>query len=92
MRFLASKTHLSLTAGPVLNKSLEIEADVGDNDGVSIGARFNTRGDHAGFKAWLGIWRVYFGVTLYDTRHWNYAKNRFYLSGEEVPFEGYPHE
>jgi len=92
MRFITSKTSLALVLGPIRNKSLELEAGVGPDGGVSVGAKFDSRGDHAGVRCWLDVWRVYFGATLHDTRHWNYEKNRFYEPGEEQQFTGYPHE
>lgn len=95
MRFIILHKSISFIAGPVLNKSLEVEIGKIRNPGFTVfgaGVRFNTRGDHAGLRAWLDFFIVFFSVTIYDTRHWNYAENRFHQPGEEPVFEGYPHE
>lgn len=92
MRFVPSKTSWCFSAGPLLHKALEIELGWGENQGFSTGWRLNSRGDHAGFKVWLDLFKLYFTFNVYDHRHWNYAENRWYEPGEEPVFEGYPHE
>ena len=39
--------------------------------------------DHAGPKIEITLLGLFFSINLYDTRHWNYEKNRWYLYGEE---------
>jgi len=39
--------------------------------------------DHAGLEFILEILSVYFYIKYYDSRHWNYEKDRWYNEGEE---------
>lgn len=92
MRFVPSKSSFCFVVGPIFNKSLEIEGGWGNSRGVSFGGKFDSRGDHAGLRFWLDVYKLYFGLSLTDCRHWNWDENRWYKRGEELEFEGYPHE
>jgi hypothetical protein len=92
MRFVPSKSSLCFIAGPFLHKSLEIELGTVTNQGLSVGWQFRSRGDHAGLRCWLDLFRVYFSFSIQDDRHWNWQKNRWCEPGDEPEFEGYPHE
>jgi hypothetical protein len=50
------------------------------------------KGDHAGLKTMVGLFGFNLELSIYDTRHWNYEKNRFYEPGEDVWPEIYPDE
>ncbi len=39
--------------------------------------------DHAGPKFCLELFGYVLDMQIYDDRHWNYEKNRWYLPGEE---------
>jgi len=92
MRFVPSPGSFSFTLGPFCKKALEIEGGLISSRGVDIGMSFRTQGDHAGFKWWCDLWRLFIAIRFYDTRHWNWEKGRFYEPDEEPVFEGYPHE
>jgi len=83
MRFVPSVSSWCFVAGPVFHKSLEVEVGYGSQQGFSIGWRFNTKGDHAGLRGWLDIFKFFFSISIQDTRHWNYLENRFYNQNEE---------
>jgi len=69
-------------------KALEVELHwVGKKDWNSIFRMdfgWTVRGDHCGIYFELNICRFEFEFNIYDTRHWNYEKDRFYLPGEEA--------
>lgn len=46
--------------------------------------RLTFKGDHAGVHLGFGLFGFNLEFCLYDTRHWNYEKNRFYEPGENV--------
>ena len=55
----------------------------------NMGLRFNVRGhDHAGFKLFIEFWCVFFEFNVYDTRHWNYAADRWALGPAETARDG----
>ena len=62
-----------------LHKYLEIQLTKWDKCwnifSVRIGWSINT--DHAGFSLTLVIWKLYFGLTIYDCRHWDDENNRW---------------
>jgi hypothetical protein len=39
--------------------------------------------DHAGPRFEITILGLFFNIQLYDGRHWNHEKNRWYLPGDE---------
>ena len=43
--------------------------------------------DHAGYKINLTILGLMFAAQIYDHRHWNYEKDRWYEAGEETAYE-----
>ena len=46
--------------------------------------RWNRKCDHAGITFSLEILGLDFNFKYYDSRHWNYKENRWYLEGEEI--------
>jgi hypothetical protein len=44
---------------------------------------WSRRQDHAGFGLMIVIFKFEFDFRIYDSRHWNYEKDRYYLPGEE---------
>ena len=92
MRYRLSQHSWCFSAGPVFHKAVDIEFGWDKDLGINVGWRFNTRGDHAGFKFWCDLWRVFLSFQVYDHRHWNWEEKRWYRPGEEAEFEGYPHE
>jgi hypothetical protein len=54
-------------------------------DPFSLSARWTLQGDHAGFRFWFSIWRLFFvEVNLTDARHWNWEEGRFYTEQESA--------
>jgi len=50
--------------------------------------RWNRRQDHAGISLNVEVFGLHVYVTIYDRRHWNEEKKRWYLDGEkEEPFD-----
>jgi hypothetical protein len=40
--------------------------------------------DHAGLYKYVEILGFFISFQIYDNRHWNYEKDRWYLPGEEI--------
>jgi hypothetical protein len=59
---------------------------------VSGEFRLTFKGDHAGLHLSFGLIGFDLEFAVYDTRHWNYEKNRFYEPGENAWPEVYPDE
>ena len=62
------------------NKMLEIEANILKNKPesfFSFKTTWTIRGDHAGFKVNLEIFKFYFNFEIYDQRHWDYETDTF---------------
>ncbi len=43
--------------------------------------------DHAGLNFNIEIFGMWLSFNFYDSRHWNYDKNRYYIPGEEEEVE-----
>jgi hypothetical protein len=49
-----------------------------------LNIEINWRGrDHAGPRFEIILFGLFFGIQMYDSRHWNYEQNRWYLPEEE---------
>lgn len=84
MRFIFDRGSYYFTAGPLFHKCLEVGFQLlRKNDGIDIGWRFNTRGDHAGLKFHIEFFRLYFEFNVYDHRHWNWAEDAWQKYDEE---------
>jgi hypothetical protein len=73
--------HFTIEKPVAKNKFFEFEVGVWDNPNRSILNQMfsiTTKGDHAGFNLYVEILGAYMTVCFYDTRHWNYEKNRWY--------------
>ena len=46
-----------------------------------INFEWRRKRDHGGVLFSIDLWNFYFGVDLYDIRHWDYKKNQY--EGEE---------
>jgi hypothetical protein len=62
------------------------------NQIIDVEFKLTFKGDHAGLKTMFGLFGFNLEFSVYDTRHWNYEKNRFYEPGEDVWPEMYPDE
>lgn len=67
---------------PIKNKAWEIQVmKTVDVFCFSFQATHNQ--DHAGINLELGLFGFNVDFNIYDTRHWNYDKNRWYEYNEE---------
>ena len=83
MRFLFDSKSCYIVAGPVFHKCLEVGVQrQTDNQGIDVCWRFTTRGDHAGMKFVVTLWRALFEFNVYDHRHWNWNTNTFVTARE----------
>jgi hypothetical protein len=89
MRLFRDRNSLYFSAGPVLNKCLEVgyqfRTPATRGNGFDVSLRFNTRGDHAGFKSWFELFGLLVEFTVHDRRHWNYATDTWLRSSDERP-------
>jgi hypothetical protein len=49
----------------------------------SVNVDWSTRMDHAGFSFTVEIYRAYFSFRIYDSRHWNYKKEKWEVYKEK---------
>lgn len=76
MRLVIDRGSLYLTAGPVFHKCLETGFQrLRENEGINVGWRFRTRGDHAGLSFNVEFFGFMFEFNVYDHRHWDYDNN-----------------
>jgi hypothetical protein len=70
------------------NKSFGIQTEFGKNSNFNpfeFLIKWTTKQDHAGFRFVFGIYRLFWiSIEIYDHRHWNYEKDRWYLPGEVI--------
>jgi len=74
--------HPLLKSSHYSHKALELEVDLWDLQPwnyFQCNFVWSAKGDHAGLKLDLEIWRVQFRLSIYDGRHWNWDANRWYL-------------
>lgn len=71
-------------------KSIEFGYQIRTMSDLAVRFSFRTKGDHAGLSTSFQVFHWFFEFNVHDSRHWNIAKDRFYLPGEEPVFEGYP--
>lgn len=71
---------------PIKHKVIELEV-CKDTTIVSFHFRLGFRQSHGGMSMDLGLLGYSFSFEFYDTRHWNYEMNRYYIYDEE----GYEH-
>jgi len=66
------------------NKSFEIQIDKFSFDQwFRFEIKWDRKGDHCGFSIFFEPGPFLFSINLYDNRHWNWQKDRFYIDGEE---------
>ncbi len=69
------------------HKNFEIEAyHISDEDTwIDVEFKLDPLGgrDHAGMRLYVCLGRFQFGIQVYDDRHWNYDKHRWFEPGEE---------
>lgn len=88
MSFTFDRGSYYFTAGPLFHKCLEVGFQVlRKNDGIDIGWRFNTRGDHAGLKFNFEFFGLLFEFNVYDQRHWDWDKDSWQSYDEHQPHE-----
>jgi hypothetical protein len=56
---------------------------VGGDEFIKIETNLTTKCDHAGLYLWFALFGLAIEYRIYDTRHWNYCKDCWYLPGEE---------
>jgi hypothetical protein len=70
------------------NKSFGIQTEFGKNSNFNpfeFLVKWTTKQDHAGFRFVFGIYGLFWiSIEIYDHRHWNYEKDRWYLPGEVI--------
>lgn len=69
------------------NKYFEWQLDLLTNlcNWISFKCYLTEKCDHAGFTFELSLFKLFFvSFIIYDNRHWNYEKNRWYLHNEEI--------
>jgi len=67
----------------IKNKAWELEHTFYDGLLVDCECKFTTKGDHAGLDLVLGLFGYAIHFRIYDTRHWNYDENRWYVYDEK---------
>lgn len=70
------------------NKSFEFQIEFGKNSNFcpfEFSIKWTTKQDHAGFRFIFGIYGLFWiCMNIYDHRHWNYEKDRWYLPGDKI--------
>jgi hypothetical protein len=56
---------------------------VGGDEFIKIETNLTTKCDHAGLYLWFALFGLAIEYHIYERRHWNYDKDRWYLPGEE---------
>jgi len=75
----------SIVLGPVLNKSLEFNILYDKEwDWFYFFTSLGRKRDHAGLKIELGLPFIAISLSIHDSRHWNYDKDRWYLPEEDL--------
>jgi hypothetical protein len=89
IRFTHGDGTAYVTLGPAFHKSLEVGGGRASKGArrVDFNVNFNTWGDHAGLRVYLGWRGLMFELNVTDTRHWDWSNDRFYGPGEEPEFE-----
>lgn len=59
------------------HKSLEVQLSKAGKSLIGGIFRWDTHCDHAGVMLELSLFRHFFIINFYDTRHWNYDENRY---------------
>jgi len=67
---------------PFKNKHIELEV-IKDTSIVSGSLKLSTRTDHAGLYMDLGLLGYSFSFNFYDSRHWNYTDDRYFIYDKE---------
>ena len=80
------KDYLCETWKITKNKSLEVQLSKAGKTLIGFSFRWDSHCDHAGVMFELNLFRHFFIVNFYDSRHWNYDENRYvnYDNPEEV--------
>ena len=58
-------------------KHLEVQCSKGGNSLIGFDFNCSTRCSHAGICFGVSFFRYFFMINFYDSRHWNYDKNRY---------------
>lgn len=75
---------IGLCLGTVSNKALEVQLMYNPSwNWFRLSLAFTRKQDHAGISFNLELPFIEFEAQIYDCRHWNYKKDRWYLPGEE---------
>lgn len=61
------------------NKFWELQHTFYDGTILESTFKFSTKGDHAGLEIVLGVITYGIHFRIYDTRHWDYETNRWYI-------------
>ena len=64
------------------NKNLEIEGLSWQDDIFAFIFSISSKQDHAGLRLELCLLTLRLGISVYDSRHWNYTKDRWYSQDE----------
>lgn len=60
------------------NKAAEVQIECDWNCLFEFTIQLNRCADHAGARLYLGLFKHWIGLTLYDIRHWNRDEDRYY--------------
>jgi hypothetical protein len=67
------------------HKSFEVQLSKWEaTNWFNVSLKWDFKGDHCGPTFIIEIYNFYFGVCIYDHRHWNWDADRFYFPGEEA--------
>lgn len=68
------------------NKSIEVQLSKSGKSLIGVSFDWATRCDHAGVMFELNLFRHFFIINFYDSRHWNYEEDRYvnYNNPKEV--------
>lgn len=59
------------------HKHVEVDAARDNETDFSVRFSFTTKGDHPGLRFHVELGPLYFGVSVYDDRHWDWDKNTY---------------
>ena len=79
--------NIKVWAGDTFWKHKFWEVQIIKNDNLlRVEFEFTTRQDHAGLNLELGLLGYEIHFTFYDSRHWNYEEDRWYVYDKEKGF------
>jgi len=70
------------------NKNLEIELEYEPKPWslFNFNCHYTIRGDHAGFRLEISLWKFGICIDIYDSRHWDWKNDQW----QKYDKEGYP--